>query len=65
MLDTDFGTSAIEVEADGEVLLRTTAAGKRRIEIPVAKKEAFLLSLTCVKGGFSLDSIGWEKPDGK
>jgi len=65
VLDTDFGTSAIEVEADGEVLLRTTAAGKRRIEIPVAKKEAFLLSLTCVKGGFSLDSIGWEKPDGK
>ena len=59
-LRADFGNSAVEVAADGETLLRTSVSGERTLRVPVPKTEAFTATVRCVKGGFTLERIGWE-----
>lgn len=60
-LTADFGSSALEIRADGETLLRTSVSGERTLTVPVPKNEAFTLGIRCVRGGFTLERIGWEK----
>jgi hypothetical protein len=63
VLTADFGNSAVEVAADGETVLRSSVSGERTLKIPIKKTEAFMMTLKCVKGGFTLEKIGWEKED--
>ena len=60
VLTADFGNSALEAAADGETVLRTSVSGERTLKIPMPKTEAFTAEIKCVKGGFTLERIGWE-----
>ena len=59
---SDFGpSSAVEISADGETLLRTTVAGEREVRLAIPLTRAGKVTVRCVKGGFTLSRIGWEE----
>lgn len=58
---SEFENAVIEVSADGETLLRTTASGKREIAVPVPGGHDCVLKIACIKGKFTLDVIEWNK----
>ena len=58
---SEFDNAVIEISADGETLLSTTASGRQEVSLPLNMGRDCVLKIACLKGRFTLDTIEWQK----